>query len=65
MKTQVTIESEFKRRMDLMENREFRELCIEGAKKLGITAQEWNENKVGILMFFANEFCGLENKLAK
>ena len=62
MENKVTIESEMQRRMDLIENADFRKLCVEYAKKLGITAEEWNQNKVGILMFFANEICGMENK---
>jgi len=65
MENKVTIKSEWKRRMDLIENPNFIALCIESAKKLGISAQEWNENKAGILMYFANEFCGYENNLAK
>jgi hypothetical protein len=65
MKNEVTMQSEWKRRMDLIENPKFRALCIENVKKLGITAQEWNENKAGILMYFANEFCGYENNLTK
>ena len=62
MKTQVTIESELKRRMDLVENPKFREIAIEAAKKLGITAEEWNTNRAGLLLMFANEICSLENK---
>ena len=34
MTTQVTIESELKRRMDLVENPDFRKSCVEIAKKL-------------------------------
>ncbi len=45
MKTQVTFESEWKRRMDLVENPKFRQIAIEAAKKLGITAEEWNANR--------------------
>ena len=62
MENKVTIESEMQRRMDLINNPKFVKSCVESAKKLGITAQEWNQNKVGILMFFANEICGMENK---
>ena len=32
-------------------------------EKLGITADEWNTNKATLLLYFANEFCGIENKL--
>ena len=62
MKTQVTIESEWKRRMDLVEDPKFRQIAIEAAKKLGITAEEWNANRAGLLLMFANEICSLENK---
>lgn len=65
MENKVTMQSEWKRRMDLIENPKFRSMCIEGAKKLGITAQEWNQNKAGILMYFANEFCRFQNQLTK
>ena len=62
MNTQVTIESELKRRMDLVEDPKFRQIAIEAAKKLGITAEEWNTNRAGLLLMFANEICSLENK---
>ena len=62
MTTTITIQSEFKRRTDLIENPEFRKLAVKAAKELGITAQEWNTNKVALLMFFANQFCAIENK---
>jgi hypothetical protein len=60
----ITIESEWKRRTDLIENSEFVKSCIEVSKKLGVTAKEWNENRAGLLMFFANEFCNKENQSA-
>jgi hypothetical protein len=62
MKTQVTIESELKRRMDLVENPDFRKSCVEIAKKLGISAKDWNENKGLLLMMWANEVCRIENE---
>ena len=61
MKTQVTFSSEFQRREDLINNAEFRAMCAQYAKKIGITSQEWNSNKVAILMALANEVCALEN----
>ena len=64
MANQITIQSEFKRRTDLIDNPEFRKLAVKAAKELGITAEEWNTNKVALLMFFANELCSIENKLA-
>jgi hypothetical protein len=63
MTTQITIQSEIKRRTDLIENEDFRKLCIKAAKELGITAKEWNENKAMLLFFFANQMCGIENKM--
>ena len=62
MTTQITIESEFKKRTDLIENAEFRAKVAEYCKQIGMTAKDWNENKAGILMMMANEVCGLENK---
>ena len=62
MTTQVTIESEMKRRMDLVEDPKFRQIAIETAKKMGITAEEWNANKAGLLLMFANEICRIENE---
>jgi hypothetical protein len=62
MNTQVTIESEMKRRMDLVNNPDFVKSCVESAKKLGITAQEWNENKAMLCLYFANQICSMENK---
>ena len=59
----VTIESEFKRREDLINSESFRLKAIEICKQMGITAQEWNENKAGILMYLANEACAIQNKL--
>jgi hypothetical protein len=62
MKTQVTFNSEIKRREDLINNAELRAMCAEYVQKVGITSEEWNSNKAGILMMIANEVCGLENK---
>jgi hypothetical protein len=33
----------------------FRATCVEVAKKVGITAKEWNENKINILYMFATQ----------
>jgi len=63
MKTNQFIKAEYKRRMDLVNDVEFRKSCVELAQKLGITADEWNTNKATLLLYFANEFCGIENKL--
>jgi hypothetical protein len=65
MKAQEFIKAELKRRTDLVECLEFRKLAVELAKKMGITAQEWNNNKAGILLLLANEFCAKENQLQR
>ena len=59
----ITIELEWKRRMNLIQNPEFRKSCVKAAKELGITASEWKENKAMLLMFFANKLCAMENKM--
>ncbi len=56
------ITSEFARRTDLIDDVNFRKICVRMAKALGITAQEWNENKAMLMLFFANEYCAIENK---
>jgi hypothetical protein len=58
----VTIQTEMKRREDLVNDLSFRTKCAEMAKQIGITAKEWNENKMFIIMTWANEYCGFENK---
>lgn len=60
---QITAESEFQRRIDLVENPKFIAKCITLAQEIGITAKEWNENKAIILLMFANKYCQLENQL--
>jgi hypothetical protein len=65
MKATEMIKAEIKRRTDLVECLEFRKLAVEFAKKMGITAEEWNENKMPILLMLANEFCARENQLQK
>ena len=62
MTPQVTIETEWKRRMELVESPAFIELCVNAAKQLGITAKEWNENRAQLVLFFANEMCAKENQ---
>ena len=39
----------------LINSVEFRNNCANIAKQVGITAQEWNENKVAILYTWATE----------
>jgi hypothetical protein len=65
MTTQVTFNSEFQRRQDLINNADFRAMCAKHAQASGVTAKEWNANKVAILMLMANELCALENNLNK
>ena len=65
MENTVTVQSEFQRRMDLVNNANFVKACVESAKKLGITAQEWNENKAMLCLYFANQICSMENQLSK
>lgn len=56
------IEAEMKRRTDLVNDPKFRELCVHYAQSMGITANEWNNNKAVILLMFANEMCRKENE---
>ena len=60
--SQELIAKEWKRREDLVMDIEFRKVCAEGAKKLGITAKEWNENKAVILMMLLISFVELKTK---
>jgi hypothetical protein len=59
------ISQEWKRREDLINDIEFRKTCVEGAKKMGITSEEWNANKAVIIMMFANKFCSMENEMQR
>jgi hypothetical protein len=65
METKNFIKTEYQRRLDLVNDVNFRKSCVELVKKLGITAEEWNKNKAMLLLYFANEFCGIENKINK
>jgi hypothetical protein len=62
MEAKQFIKAELKRREDLINDIDFRELCAKHAKQIGITLDEWNKNKMPILMYFANEFCRIENQ---
>jgi hypothetical protein len=62
MTTQEMIKAEYKRRTDLVNDVNFRKQCVKIAKALGITADEWNKEKVHIMLIFANKFCQLENQ---
>lgn len=63
MKASEMIQTELKRRSDLVECLQFRKQAVKVAKKLGITSEEWNKNKMAILLMLANEFCKKENEL--
>ena len=63
MKTTVTTQSELKRRTDLIENQSFISKAIEVVKLMGISSEEFNNNRMAILMLIANEFCAMENKI--
>jgi len=58
----VTIESETKRRTDLVNDENFRIKCSKIAKDIGISAEEWNSNRVVICLMLANQFCEIENR---
>lgn len=62
MKAENYINQEFELRMKLVEDQQFILDSIKIAKQLGITADEWNKNKAMILLMFANEMIGLDNK---
>jgi hypothetical protein len=62
MTTQVTIESEMKRRFDLIENSEFRQLIADAMAAKGMTQEEFDEDAGLYYMWAANVWCGLENK---
>lgn len=57
--------AEWNRRESLINDLEFRKVAVKIVKKMGISAKEWNENKMLILMHLANEFCSFENKKNK
>jgi hypothetical protein len=62
MKAKQMIKNEMDLRMSIINDKEFRLQAVEVAKKLGLTAQEWNENKAMILLFMANEMISMDNK---
>jgi len=52
---EMTIRKEMKKRTDLIEKKEFRELCADWAQQLGVTETQWNENRAKFYLFFANK----------
>lgn len=65
MKAIEIIKSEMKRREDLINDKNFRKMAADFAKKMGVTADEWNNNKMPILLMIANKVCSFENQLMK
>jgi hypothetical protein len=61
----ITIETELKRRTDLIECPDFINKSVKAANKLGITAKDWNENRTAILLMLANNVCKLQNEQTK
>jgi len=61
--TENFIHQEMQKRLDLVNDENFIIKSVEVAKKLGITPDEWNNNKAIILMYFANEFYSIVNKI--
>ena len=57
--------AEWNRRETLINDLEFRKVAVKIVKKMGITAKEWNENKMLILLHLANQFCAIENQIKK
>lgn len=63
MENQNFFETEWKRRENLVMDIKFRKAAVKAAKSMGITAKKWNENKAVLLLFFANQYCAIENKI--
>ena len=53
---------QMQRRIELLKNKKFRELCAKTAKEIGITPEEWDNNKPQLLIHFANEACKMEDE---
>lgn len=51
----MNAKTEIQKRFDLATDPTFIAKCAEIAKKVGITAEEWNKNKATILLLWANE----------
>jgi hypothetical protein len=62
----VTIQTEWNRRQELIEQESFRVMAADIAREMGVPADLWNndsEFKVAFLLKIANDYCALENKL--
>ena len=56
------IKNEMDFRLAIIEDEQFRLNAIEVCKKIGLTAKDWNENKMGILMTLANEMVKIDGQ---
>ncbi len=52
---QQQIRAEFKKRTDLIEQKEFRVKCAQIAEEMGMSADEWNKNMAYYLLLIANK----------
>ena len=49
------INEQLQLRLDLIYNPMFVQQCIQYVQSIGMTAQQWNQNALGIMMIIANE----------
>ena len=49
------ISEQMKLRLELAQNPEFIQTCIEYVKSIGMSADEWNDNMLSILMLLSNQ----------
>jgi hypothetical protein len=49
------INEQLQLRLDLIYNPMFVQQCIQYVQSIGMTAQQWNQNALGIMMLIANE----------
>lgn len=49
------ISEQMKLRLELAQKPEFIQTCIEYVKSIGMSADEWNENMLSILMLISNQ----------
>lgn len=58
----VTLQTEMKKRTDYIESESFRIETAKLCEQMGMTAEEWNKNKIKYLLYFANMCCKFENE---
>jgi hypothetical protein len=51
----TAVEIEFNKRANLAQNKTFIAKCILLAKKMNVSATDWNKDKICLLMAFANQ----------